>query len=117
MIIGAPQVASILAISLVLAPHLTLISLLPTLITAALTRNLVAGVGVGFLFFNGVAVATTRDTAQIALCLFLTALATATYVVATWWQIATAIQKPHPFAGYFTENTGIPEVLGQEEVA
>ena len=90
---GGKGVATILGISLVLLPYLTLISLLPTLLVTVLTRNVVAGVGVGFLVFNGLAVGTAQDTGQVALCLFLTVLATATYVAATWGQILTGIKN------------------------
>ena len=74
--------ATILGISLVIPPKLTLISLAPTLITTVLTRNVVTGVGIAFLVFNILAVATAGDTAQITLCLFLTVLAAGTYVTA-----------------------------------
>ena len=90
---GGKGVATILGISLVVLPYLTLIAFLPTLIVTALTRNVVTGVGVGFLVFNGLALATAQDTAQVALCLFLTLLATVTYVAATWGQITTAIKN------------------------
>ena len=90
---GGKGVATILGISLVMFPTLTLISLVPTLIATVLTRNVVTGVGVGFLVFNILAVAITGDTAQIALCLLLTVLATGTYVAATWSRISAAIKN------------------------
>ena len=90
---GGKGVATILGISLAMLPILTLISLAPTLIATLLTRNVVTGVGVGFIVFNTLAVATTRDSVQIALCLFLTLLASGTYVVANWGRITTAIKN------------------------
>ena len=90
---GGKGVATILGISLAMLPILTLISLAPTLIATLLTRNVVTGVGVGFIVFNTLAVATTRDTVQIALCLFLTLLASGTYVAANWGRITTAIKN------------------------
>ncbi len=51
------------------------------------------GVGIGFVFFNILAVATAQDTAQVVLCVFLTILATVTYIAATWRQIVTGIKR------------------------
>jgi len=90
---GGKGVATILGISLAILPILTLISLVPTLIAALLTRNVVTGVGIGLIVFNILAVVTTRDTAQVALCLFLTLLATGTYVAANWGRITAAIKN------------------------
>ncbi len=90
---GGKGVATILGISLAILPILTLISLVPTLIATLLTRNVVTGVGIGLIVFNILAVVTTRDTAQVALCLFLTLLATGTYVVANWGRITAAIKN------------------------
>ena len=97
---GGKGVATILGISLAMFLPLTLISLVPTLIVTLLTRNVVAGVGIGFIVFNTLAVATTRDTAQVALCLFLTVLASGTYVAANRERIMAAI-KNRTLAGLF----------------
>ena len=93
---GGKGVATILGISLVMFLPLTLISLVPTIIATLLTRNVVTGVGIGFITFNALAVATTGDRAQIALCLLLTALATGTYIAATWGRITVAIKNRTP---------------------
>ena len=85
--------ATILGISLAILPLLTLISLVPTLIATLLTRNVVTGVGVGFIVFNILAVATTGDSAQVALCLFLTVLACGTYVAVNRGRIIAAIKN------------------------
>ncbi len=90
---GGKGVATILGISLAILPILTLISLVPTLIATLLTRNVVTGVGVGLIVFNALAVATTRDTAQVALCLFLTVLATGTYAAANRGRITAALRN------------------------
>ena len=90
---GGKGVATILGISLAILPILTLISLVPTLIATLLTRNVVTGVGIGLIVFNTLAVATTQDYAQFALCLFLTLLAAGTYVAATWGRITAAIKN------------------------
>ena len=104
---GGKGVATILGISLVMLPLLTLISLVPTLIATLLTRNVVTGVGVGFIVFNTLALATTGDTAQIALCLFLTALASGTYIAANWGRITAAI-KNRTLAGLFSDQNWNP---------
>ena len=101
---GGKGVATILGISLAMLPILTLISLAPTLIATLLTRNVVTGVGVGFIVFNTLAVATTRDTVQIALCLFLTLLASGTYVAANWGRITTAINNRSVRGLFYGQN-------------
>ena len=104
---GGKGVATILGISLAILPILTLISLVPTLIATLLTRNVVTGVGIGLIVFNVLAVATTRDTAQIALCLFLTVLATGTYVAANRERITAAI-KNRTLRGLFYDQNWNP---------
>ena len=101
---GGKGVATILGIFLAMLPILTLISLAPTLIATLLTRNVVTGVGVGFIVFNTLAVATTRDTVQIALCLFLTLLASGTYVAANWGRITTAIKNRSVRGLFYGQN-------------
>ena len=101
---GGKGVATILGISLAMLPILTLISLTPTLIATLLTRDVVTGVGVGFIVFNTLAVATTRDTVQIALCLFLTLLASGTYVAANWGRITTAIKNRSVRGLFYGQN-------------
>jgi len=104
---GGKGVATILGISLVMVPLLTLVSLVPALIATLLTRNVVAGVGVGFIVFNTLAVATTQDTTQIALCLFLTLLASGTYIAANRGRITAAI-KNRTLAGLFYDKNWNP---------
>ena len=48
--------------------------------------------------------ATTRDTVQIALCLFLTLLATGTYVAANWGRITTAIKNRSVRGLFYGQN-------------
>ena len=104
---GGKGVATILGISLAILPILTLISLVPTLIATLLTRNVVTGVGIGLIVFNTLAVATTGDTAQIALCLFLTVLASGTYVAANRGRITAAI-KNRTLRGLFYDQNWNP---------
>jgi glycerol-3-phosphate acyltransferase PlsY len=104
---GGKGVATILGISLAMFLPLTLISLVPTLIVTLLTRNVVTGVGVGFIVFNTLTVATTQDAAQVALCLFLTVLASGTYVAANWGRITGAI-KNRDLRGLFHDQNWNP---------
>ena len=89
---GGKGAATILGISLVILPQLTLIALGPTLLISLLTRNVVTGVGVGFIMVNALAVVTGQEAGQVALCLFLTALAAVTYGIAIRQKISTAIR-------------------------
>ena len=89
---GGKGAATILGISLVILPQLTLIALGPTLLVTLLTRNVVTGVGVGFIVLNALTVVTGQEAGQVALCLFLSTLVGVTYVFAIREKIATAIQ-------------------------
>jgi glycerol-3-phosphate acyltransferase PlsY len=97
---GGKGVASALGISLVIVPQLTLIALALTILLVALTRNMIIGVGAGFMTVNALAIATHQDAGQVGLCLLLTFLVVGTYVVTTWGQIGTAI-KTRQFRGLF----------------
>ncbi|MFQ6029992.1 MAG: glycerol-3-phosphate acyltransferase, partial [Dehalococcoidia bacterium] len=68
---GGKGAATILGISLVILPQLTLIALALTLLLILLTRNVVIGVGVGFILVNALAVATGQAPDQVALCILL----------------------------------------------
>lgn len=89
---GGKGAATILGISLVILPQLTLISLVPTLLVILLTRNVVTGVGAGFIVLNVLTVVSGQGAGQVALCLFLTALVVATYGIAIREQIITAFR-------------------------
>ena len=89
---GGKGAATILGISLVILPQLTLIALGPTLLVILLTRNVVTGVGVGFIVLNALTVVSGQQAGQVALCLFLTALVVVTYGIAIREQIITAIR-------------------------
>ena len=89
---GGKGAATILGISLVILPQLTLIALAPTLLVILLIRNVVTGVGVGFIVLNILTVVTGQEAGQIGLCLFLTALVVATYGIAIREQIITAVR-------------------------
>jgi glycerol-3-phosphate acyltransferase PlsY len=97
---GGKGVATIFGIALVIVPQLTLIALGPTILLALLTRNVIIGVGTGFIVVNILAVVTHQGRGLIALCLALTLLAVGTYVIGAWGQISIAI-KTRQFRGLF----------------
>jgi acyl phosphate:glycerol-3-phosphate acyltransferase len=97
---GGKGVATIFGISLVIVPQLTLIALGPTILLALLTRNVIIGVGVGFIIVNTLAVTTHQGRGLVALCLALTLLAVGTYIIGAWGQISAAI-KTRRFRGLF----------------
>jgi len=97
---GGKGAATILGISLVIVPWLTLIALVPTVLLIALTRNVIIGVGTGFIVVNALAIAGNLGVGLTTLCLSLSLLVLATYVVATWGQISAAI-KTRQFRGIF----------------
>jgi acyl phosphate:glycerol-3-phosphate acyltransferase len=90
---GGKGVATAFGIALVILPYLTLIALVPTILLVILTRNMIIGVGVGFVIVNALAVATGQSMGLVALCVGLTAMVVGTYVVGTWGQIYTAIRN------------------------
>jgi glycerol-3-phosphate acyltransferase PlsY len=97
---GGKGAATILGISLVIVPWLTLVALAPTVLLVALTRNVIIGVGTGLVVVNALAIAGNLSVGLTALCLALSLLVTGTYVVAAWGQISTAI-KTRRFKGLF----------------
>ena len=77
---GGKGAASILGVSLVVAPALTLITAGPAVLVMLLLRNVVWGTAFGFAMVNVLLVATGQPPSLIALCLALTSLVTATYL-------------------------------------
>ena len=90
---GGKGAAAILGISLALAPVLTLIAAGPTLLVALLLRNVVLGAAVGFVVLNLLLVLTRQSPDQLILCLFLTLVVTATYLVSAWGHIINSIKQ------------------------
>lgn len=97
---GGKGAATILGISLVIVPWLTLIALGPTVLLVALTRNVIIGVGAGLILVNALAIVNNLGVGPTALCLTLSVLVTATYVVGAWGQISAAV-KTRRFRGLF----------------
>ncbi len=90
---GGKGAAAILGISLALAPVLTLIAAVPTVLVALLLRNVVLGAAVGFVVLNVLLVVTRQSTDQLVLCLFLTLVVTTTYLVSAWGHITSSIKQ------------------------
>ena len=97
---GGKGAATILGISLVIVPWLTLIALVPTLLLVALTRNVVIGVGTGLILVNALAINSNLSMELATLCMSLSVLVTATYVFGTWDKIIDAF-KTRRFRGLF----------------
>ncbi len=92
---GGKGAAVILGNSLAVLPVLTMIAVGPTVLVILLARNVIIGAGLGFILLNTIIVVTNQCAELIALCLFLTFVATVTYVVSIWTQIITAIKTRH----------------------
>ena len=90
---GGKGAAAIFGISIAFVPLLTLITLGPTLIVALLLRNVVLGVAFGFVMLNTLLFFTDRDPQHIGLCIFLTVVVTATYLISIRAHIVACIQS------------------------
>ena len=89
---GGKGAAAIFGISLALVPLLTVITLGPTALVTLLTRNVVLGAATGFVVLNILLVVTDQEIGQIAVCLFLTAVVTITYLASTWGHVTSSIK-------------------------
>ena len=89
---GGKGAATIFGISLVLAPLLTLITLGPVAAIALAVRNLVIGVAFGFIMLNMLMMVTRQDPELVALCVFLTLVVTATYLISTRGHVVQSIK-------------------------
>ena len=78
---GGKGAAAIVGISLVIAPWLTVITAGPSVVVMILLKNVVLGAALGFVLLNMLLWLTGQDAEQVALCLLLTLLVTATYMV------------------------------------
>lgn len=88
---GGKGAAAIFGISLAVVPLLTLITLAPTVLVMIMVRNVVLGAAFGFVLLNSLLLITQRSTDQVALCLSLTVLVTATYLFSIRQHISTSI--------------------------
>lgn len=102
---GGKGAAAIFGISLAIVPWLTVIAAGPTIVIMLLLRNVVLGAAFGFAMLNALLVVTGQDAQQVGLCLLLTALVTATYLVSVRAHIITSI-KARQWRELFLELTG-----------
>ena len=79
---GGKGVATVMGVSFVILPVLTLITVVPTAGVMWITRNPVAGVAFGLVLLNGLTIATSQPADQIVLCLALTVIV----VVVHYWR-------------------------------
>ena len=92
---GGKGAATVLGVSLAVLPWFTLMTLVPAVVVVLLTRNVVVGVGFGFVLINILVVATGQELAQILLCLLLAFVVTATYLGRSWRQTVAAVRTGH----------------------
>lgn len=89
---GGKGAAAIMGISFAIMPALTAIAVAHTVLVALLFRNVVLGAAFGFVLLNTLLIATRQNADQIALCVSLTLLVTATYTVSIRQHITTSIK-------------------------
>ena len=90
---GGKGAATVVGISLAVLPLLTLVVLAPTILVFALTRNIIVAAGFGFILLNTLTVATGQSAGQIALCLLLTFVVTATHYLNSRSAIEDAFKR------------------------
>ena len=89
---GGKGAAAIFGISLAVVPLLTLIALGPTVLVMISVRNVVLGAAFGFVLLNSLLLITQQSASQVALCISLTVLVTATYLISIREHIGTSIK-------------------------
>ena len=102
---GGKGAASILGISLVIVPWLTVITAGPSILVMLLLRNVVLGAAVGFIMLNVLLWATGQGALQVGLCLLLTGLVTGTYMINGREHIVSSIKK-RPWRALFLKLAG-----------
>ena len=102
---GGKGAASILGISLVIVPWLTVITAGPSILVMLLLRNVVLGAAVGFVMLNVLLWATGQGAQQVGLCLLLTVLVTGTYMINVREHIVSSI-KTRQWRALFLELAG-----------
>ena len=90
---GGKGVAVIFGASLSVVPWLTLAALAPAVLVIAWLRNVTIGATLGIGLLNILIVASGQALDRIALCLFLTLLVSATYLISIRHQIRSAAQN------------------------
>jgi len=89
---GGKGAAVIFGISLAIVPWLTAITVGPSILVMLLLRNVVLGTAFGFIMLNVLLRVTGQDAQQVTLCLLLTLLVTATYLIAVRKHIISSIR-------------------------
>ncbi|MCH8989543.1 MAG: glycerol-3-phosphate acyltransferase [Chloroflexi bacterium] len=102
---GGKGAASILGISLVIVPWLTVITAGPSILVMLLLRNVVLGAALGFIMLNVLLWATGQGAQQVGLCLLLTVLVTGTYMINVREHIVSSI-KTRQWRALFLELAG-----------
>ena len=89
---GGKGVAVVVGISLAILPLMTLIVLAPTVFIFVLTRNIILAAAFGFVLLNTLTITSGQPGSQIALCLVLTFVVTATHYARTYRTIKDALK-------------------------
>ena len=90
---GGKGVAPIFGLSLAVLPFLTLLSAALSLASGLATRNVVFGIGVGFVAINVLTITTRQATTQIGLCLTLSALVVATHFALSYREVFASVRS------------------------
>ena len=90
---GGKGVAPIFGLSLAVLPLLTLLSVALSLASGLATRNVVFGIGVGFVAINVLTITTRQSTTQIGLCLTLSALVVATHFALSYREVFASVRS------------------------
>ena len=98
---GGKGAAAIFGISFMIAPVITLLVILAVATTLMIVRNVVLSVGFGFVIWNLILLVTGDDLHQKGLCVFLTLVVTATYLVSMKDHLIRSI-KDRDWKGMFT---------------
>lgn len=98
---GGKGAAAISGISFMIAPIITLLVILAVATTLMIIRNVVLSVGFGFVIWNLILLVTGDDLHQKGLCVFLTLVVTATYLVSMKDHLIRSI-KDRDWKGMFT---------------
>ena len=90
---GGKGVATVLGVSLVVQPWLTVVALVPALLLGLMARNLVLAAALGFVLLNTLVIATGQGSTQVLLCLVLTAVVVATYFGRSWRETVASVRR------------------------
>jgi glycerol-3-phosphate acyltransferase PlsY len=100
---GGKGAAAILGLSLAILPLWTLLALAISLIFGFATRSVVFGIAAGIVAINAFTIATSQGTAQIGLCLTLSALVVATHYALNYRTVVSPVQRRGPWGLFETE--------------